>query len=74
MRLLVGAAMYPAFDAALLITLAKMPFARIGSKPKARTRGAPAKMGFPDPAASTDFVHQLLSALPNIVGAVASDA
>jgi hypothetical protein len=25
-------------------------------------------MGFPDPAVSTGFVHQLLSALPNIVG------
>jgi len=26
-------------------------------------------MGFPDPAVSTGFVHQLLSALLNIVGA-----
>jgi hypothetical protein len=26
-------------------------------------------MGFPDPAVSTGFVHQLLSALPNIVDA-----
>ena len=34
----------------------------------ARTR-ATAKMGFPDPAVSTGFVHQLLSALPNIVDA-----
>ncbi|WIW90254.1 hypothetical protein K3M67_19600 (plasmid) [Sphingobium sp. V4] len=24
-------------------------------------------MGFPDPAVSTDFMHQLLSAIPNIV-------
>ena len=45
--------------------LAMMPFARIGSRPIARTRGAPAKKGFPDPAVSTGFVHQLLSALPN---------
>jgi hypothetical protein len=49
--------------------LAMMPFARIRSRPKARTRGAPAKVGSPDPAVSTGFVHQLLSALPNIVGA-----
>ena len=27
------------------------------------------QMGFPDPAVSTGFVHQLLSALPNIVDA-----
>jgi len=46
--------------------LAMMPFARIGSRPIARTQGAPAKMGFPDPAVSTGFVHQLLSALPNL--------
>ena len=46
--------------------LAMMPFARIGSRPIGRTRGAPAKMGFPDPAVSTGFVHQLLSALPNL--------
>jgi hypothetical protein len=26
-------------------------------------------MGFPDPAVSTGFVHQLLSALPNIFSA-----
>jgi hypothetical protein len=26
-------------------------------------------VGSPDPAVSTGFVHQLLSALPNIVGA-----
>src|SRR3954447_15134657 len=49
--------------------LAMMPFARIRSRPKARTRGAPAKVGSPDPAGSTGFVHQLLSALPKIVGA-----
>ena len=46
-----------------------MPFARIRSRPIARTRSAPAKLGFPDPAVSTGFVHQLLSALSNIVGA-----
>lgn len=46
--------------------LAMMPFARIGSRPISRTRGAPAKMGSPDPAVSTGFVHQLLSALPNL--------
>jgi hypothetical protein len=51
------------------VPLAMMPFARIRSRPKARTRGAPAKVGSPDPAVSTGFVHQLLSALPNIVGA-----
>jgi len=28
-------------------------------------------MGFPDPAVSTGFVHQLLSALPNFVDAAA---
>ena len=38
--------------------LAMMPFARIGSRPISRTRSAPAKMGFPDPAVSTGFVHQ----------------
>ena len=43
--------------------LAIMPFARV------RSRSATAKMGFPDPAVSTGFVHQLLSALPNIVDA-----
>jgi hypothetical protein len=47
---------------------AMMPFARIRSRPKARTRSASAKMGFPDPAVSTGLVHQLLSALPNIIG------
>jgi hypothetical protein len=31
-------------------------------------------MGFPDPAVSTGFVHQLLSALSNIVGAAGSCA
>jgi len=46
--------------------LAMMPFARIGSRPIGRTRSAPAKTGFPDPAVSTGFVHQLLSALPNL--------
>ena len=51
------------------VPLAMMPFARTGSRPKARTRSAPAKEGFPDPAVSTGFVHQLPSALPNIVGA-----
>src|SRR3546814_2894464 len=54
--------------------LAMMPFARIGSRPLARTRGAPAKMGFPDPAVSTGFVHQLLSALPNIVSVASACA
>jgi hypothetical protein len=31
-------------------------------------------MGFPDPAVSTGFVHQLLSALPNFVSAAYDDA
>src|SRR5689334_3102185 len=66
--LLVGAAMCSAFDAALHAPPAMMPFARIRSRPKARTRSASAKMGFPDPAVSTGLVHQLLSALPNIIG------
>jgi hypothetical protein len=31
-------------------------------------------MGSPDPAVSTGFVHQLLSALPNIVSAAGRGA
>jgi len=50
--------------------LAVMPFARFGSLSLARTRGAWGDMGFPDPAVSTGFVHQLLSALSNLVDAV----
>jgi hypothetical protein len=49
--------------------LAMMPFARIRSRPKARTRSASARLGFPVPAVLTGFVHQLLFALPNLVGA-----
>src|ERR1700733_7487829 len=49
--------------------LAMMPFARIRSRPKARTQGAPGQMGSPNPAVSTGFVHQLLCALSNLIGA-----
>ena len=56
------------------VPLAMMAFARNGSRPKVRTRGAPAKEAFPVPAVSTGFVHQLPSALPNIVGVASSDA
>ena len=51
--------------------LAVMPFARFGSRSVARTRGAWADVGFPDPAVSTGFVHQLVYVLSNLVGAVA---
>jgi hypothetical protein len=47
--------------------LVLMPFARIGSRSIARTRSAWVELGFSDPAVSTGFVHQLVSALSNIV-------
>ena len=50
--------------------LAIMPFARPGSRSKARTQSAQRKMGFPGPAVSTGFVHSLLSALPNLRSAL----
>src|SRR6516165_1948165 len=58
-------------DAALPRAAAIMPFARLRSRSKPRTRSAPALVGFPEPAVSTGFVHSLLFALPNLNGAIA---
>jgi hypothetical protein len=52
-----------------MVPLAIMPFARSGSRPIARTPECWVEVGFPDPAVSTGFVHQLLFALSNIVSA-----
>jgi hypothetical protein len=52
----------------LCLPLAMMPFARTGSRSIARTRGAWVVVGFPSPAVSTGFVHQLLFALSNLSG------
>lgn len=52
----------------LYLPLAMMPFARTGSRSIARTRSAWVVLGFPDPAVSTGFVHQLFFALSNISG------
>lgn len=50
-----------------MVPLAVMPFARLGSRSIARTRGAWVIVGFPDPAVSTGLLHQFLFALPNLV-------
>src|SRR5262245_64885172 len=68
LQLLVGAAMYPTFVCGLssaaghnAIRAAQVPIESSHSK-------CTAQLGFPDPAVSTGFVHQLLSALSNLVG------
>ena len=50
----------------LYLPLAITPFARTGSRSIARTRSAWVVLGFPDPAVSTGFVHQLFFALSNL--------
>src|SRR5215203_3492643 len=61
--------MCSAFDAAFTCAAGHDAF-RAGQVPTISSHSsATAKMGFPDPAVSTGFVHQLLSALPNIVDA-----
>ena len=46
------------------LPLAIMPFARLRSRSKARTRGARPIVGFPEPAVPAGFVHSLLPPLP----------
>ena len=68
LQLLVGAAMYPTCRCGLsyaaghnAIRAAQVPIESSHSK-------CTAPLGSPDPAVSTGFVHQLLSALSNLVG------
>jgi hypothetical protein len=66
---LVGAAMCSTYDAALSCAAGHNAF-RAAQVPIVSSHSrCTAQMGFPDPAVSTGFVHQLLSALPNIVDA-----
>jgi hypothetical protein len=67
--LLVGAAMCSAFDAAFTCAAGQDAF-RADQVPAISSYSkCNGQNGFPNPAVSTGFVHQLLSALPNIVGA-----
>jgi hypothetical protein len=70
-HLLVGAAMCPAFKCGdHPVPLAMMLSRGSGPNQKHALEVLRPKMGSPDPAVSTGFVHQLLNALPNLVGAI----